>query len=73
MFEYVLLLQVCSALNSNCLPEIRYPKNLKTHKECVTAGFRTGKTMIEGIDTKTANKEKIFIRFTCHEIEVVKS
>lgn len=69
MFKYILLLELCSVITNSCLESTRYPVAFETHKECLVAGYQTGVRMSLALPDKPANEKKLFITFTCIEIE----
>jgi len=73
MFEYILLIQVCSVIDNVCLKSTLYPKPLSTHKECVVTGYETGLEIAKSLNTKDTNQKKLFITFSCREVEKLKT
>lgn len=69
MFEYILLLQICSLVNNSCLEANRYPKTFATHKECVVSGYQVGTQLAKSLPDTLTNQEKLYITFSCHEVE----
>ena len=69
MFEYILLLELCSKLNESCLEATRYPKTFNTHHECLVTGYETGLRMSKALPLKTAENNLLYITFACIETE----
>lgn len=71
MFEYILLLELCSVVYGNCLEATKYPKHFKTHKACVVTGLEVAHRMAKVLPNNTANQNKLYIRYGCMEVEKV--
>lgn len=73
MFEYILLIQVCSIIDKTCNQNRRYPKNIETHHECVIKGYDIGLEIAKSLNKEITNKKKIYVTFSCMEIEKINS
>lgn len=69
MFEYILLLELCSKLSGDCFEATRYPKIFQTHTECLITGYETGLRMSKALPKKVAEKNQLYITFACIETE----
>jgi len=71
MFEYILLFQLCSIVDKNCLQEIEYKKAFPSHYECVVKGYDLGASIMKKVKKEEAEKQKLFLQFYCIESEVL--
>ena len=64
--KYFLILWVCSAINGSCIvPPISIPETFNSHNECVAAGYAEGYNVVEAIDKKIAEEQRLFVAFNC--------
>lgn len=69
MFEFILFLQLCSVTDGICMESMRYPKNIKTHHECVIQGYEKGLSIQRSLNKKDSNTKQFYITFSCIEVE----
>lgn len=69
MFEYILLIQICSQIDKLCMQSITYPKPIENHYECLTKGYELGLETSKSLKQKDVNEKKIFVTFSCTEVE----
>lgn len=69
MFEYILLIQVCSELSKVCMESTKYPKHIKTRHECLVKGYDIGLEISKSLKAKDVNNKKLFVNFSCIEVE----
>jgi len=64
--KYFLILWVCSAIDGSCItPAIQNPQPFNSHYECVKSGYVLGLEMIQSMDKKLVEKNRIFVPFNC--------
>ena len=64
--KFFLILWVCSAIDGSCItPPIQNPQPFNSHYECVKSGYLLGLEMIESMDKKIVEKNRIFVPFNC--------
>lgn len=73
MFEYILLIQICSQIDRVCMESTKFPKPIETHYECLTKGYELGLEISKSLKPKDANQKRIFVTFSCTEIEKLTS
>ena len=64
MTKFLLVLQICSALHGNCLPQ----QTMDLHDswyDCAKAGLTETITLLDVIGKDVINNNKIIITFTC--------
>jgi hypothetical protein len=69
IFEYVLAFSICSFVEKSCLDEKIYKTKFPTHKQCAIKGYEDSLNFIKNLETKFANDKKIYVTFTCIELE----
>ena len=71
MKEFILILQVCSSVLSNCLPPAEIIEPFKTHNECALRGYelalKTHESIIQRRGELESNKYKLAVKFWCEE------
>ena len=69
--KFILILQMCYAVQSTCIPPMEITTIYPSHKECALAGYKQSGSLIQEIDSKLVNDNKILIKFWCLEKKVV--
>ena len=70
--KYFLILWVCSAINGSCIvPPISTPETYNSHNECVSAGYAQGYNVFTAIDSIVAEKQRLFVAFSCKPETVI--
>ena len=70
MVKFILILQMCYAIQNMCIPPMEIATIYSSHKECALAGYKRAGFLIEEIDSKLINDNKILIKFWCLEKKV---
>ena len=67
MLEFILVIQMCYAIQGMC--HMPVPSNVKyeTHQKCALEGYRKAGEMISELDADLVNKNKILFKFWCKE------
>ena len=69
MTKFILILQICSALSRPCLPPLTDPEIYNSWLECGNAGLTTSLNVVNSLEPKDIEKNRIYIQFTCREVE----
>ena len=69
--KFILILQMCYATQNMCLPPMELPTIYPSYKECGLAGYKQAGSLIQEMDSKLVNDNKILIKFWCLEKKVV--
>lgn len=68
---FILTIQVCSSVLSNCLPPAEIIEPFKTHNECALRGYelalKTHQNLIQQRGELESNKYKVAVKFWCKE------
>ena len=67
--KFILILQICSALGGSCLPPISDPEIYSSWLKCGRAGFEQGLNVINSLEPGDIEESRIYIKFTCQEVE----
>lgn len=51
----------------------KFPKPIETHYECLTKGYELGLEISKSLKPKDVNQKRIFVTFSCTEIEKLNS
>jgi len=67
MLEFVLVIQMCYAMQGVC--NLPMPSDVKyeTHQKCALEGYRKAGEMISELDAGLVNKNRILFKFWCIE------
>jgi len=71
VFEYILVLSICSIVEKACSEKKFYPKPFKTHKACAIRGYEDSLNIIKSLHNDLANNKKLYTSFVCIEKEVL--
>ena len=69
--KFILILQMCYAAQNMCIPPMELKIIYPSHKECALAGYKQSGSLIQEMDSKLVNDNKILIKFWCLEKKVV--
>ena len=67
--KFILILQICSVLGGSCLPPISDPEIYSSWLKCGKAGFEQGLNVINSLESEDIEESRIYIKFTCQEVE----
>tara|TARA_R100001086_G_scaffold49782_1_gene22122 strand:- start:969 stop:1187 length:219 start_codon:yes stop_codon:yes gene_type:complete len=62
-----LVLIICSAVNSTCLPPMDTGLNYNTWYDCMIGGSEQSIDFLKSSDKNQTNENKLFIKFSCIE------
>jgi hypothetical protein len=71
MFEYILVVSICSVIEKSCGEEIHYKTRFPTHKACAIKGYEDSLNFMKNLDNKIANEKKVYTKFGCIEVEKI--
>ena len=63
--KWILILQICSAIENSCAPQMQFPAPIDTFYDCQAIAFDVGKDWIEGMDKNLVNNKELIIKTTC--------
>ena len=67
--KFILILTLCSSINSSCMPPVSIDELYKSHYDCAYDGYKiSGETLIS-LGKQRVNEEKFYIKFLCKEIQ----
>ena len=69
--KFILVLQMCYAVQNMCLPPMELTTIYSSYKECGLAGYKQSGSIIQEMDSQLINDNKILIKFWCLEKKVV--
>jgi len=69
MTKFILILQICSALSDPCLPPNSDPEIYNSWLECGKVGFNQGLNVMNSLESNDIEENRIYIKFTCLEVE----
>ena len=67
MIKFLLVMQICSGLYGNCMPEQTFLEH-DTWAECSRQGTINTLATIDMLGDEYINTNKLFVTFTCREI-----
>ena len=68
MIKFMLIMQICSLVEKECMPAFEHPHLYDSHYECATVGYL--KTM-DKIGEDLVNSTKIHVQFACEEVDEI--
>ena len=69
--KYVLLLHVCSFLNTTipvCTATHIVPLEFKTYKDCILQGYKSSHNTLKELYNNKIEEEKLAIKFECRQV-----
>tara|TARA_B100001248_G_scaffold66178_1_gene46364 strand:+ start:9289 stop:9528 length:240 start_codon:yes stop_codon:yes gene_type:complete len=69
--NFALGIIICSAVANTCLPPYKYPDLFVDGYSCMVAGNYESISALEAIGYEEVNKNKIFVKFMCTELQTV--
>ena len=67
--KFLLIIQICSSIYNGCLTPLNDPYSYNSWKDCGLAGYEQTMNIMKELDSSLVNKDKIYIRFSCEEVE----
>ena len=67
MIKFLLVMQICSGLYGNCMPEQIFLEH-DTWAECSRQGTINTLATIDTLGEEEMNTNKLFVSFTCREV-----
>ena len=68
MMKFVLILQLCSVVQMDCMPEINQNPLFNTHSDCVNAGHLRSLKLLDEVGEQLVNRAKIQVRIKCKTV-----
>ena len=68
MIKFVLILQICSVVQMDCMPEINQNPLFNTHSACVNAGHLRSLKLLDEVGEQLVNRAKIQVRIKCEAV-----
>ena len=68
MIKFVLILQICSVVQMDCMPEINQNPLFNTHSDCARAGHLNSIKLLDEIGDQLVDRAKLYVRFECKEV-----
>ena len=69
LMKVVLVLLLCSSVNTVCLPPLTYPTEFKDEYTCLLKGYTESKKLLKQIGKEDVNSEGLFYKFDCMQIK----
>ena len=69
--EVALILYMCSAIERTCLDPYVWPDRFYDKYGCMKEGYRESEKKMTEIGRKDVNKHDIYIKFECHEYNIL--
>jgi len=67
--KFLLIIQICSSIHSGCLEPLNNTLFYDSWKNCGMAGYEQAMNVMKILDPYKVNKERIYVQFTCKEVE----
>ena len=68
MIKFMLIMQVCSLVEKECMPAFEHPHLYDSHYECATVGYLNSIKLMDKIGADLVNSTKIHVQFACDEV-----
>jgi hypothetical protein len=69
--KFVLIVSVCSFIESSCKEPLQHPIIFDTWKECSIAAIETSTKFLELQSTEDVNKYRLATKYTCEETGII--
>jgi len=67
--KFMLILNICSVLHLNCLPQIHDNFVFNSWSECANAGYLRAIRVTNSMDSVMVNSNKLIVYFECVEVK----
>ena len=68
--KYILVMIICSQVQSTCYPPAVLNKEFNTSYDCLQEGYMESQILLKELGAQQVNKNKLIIKFTCQEKKV---
>ncbi len=68
MIKFVLILQLCSVVQMDCMPDINQNPLFNTHFACVNASHLRSLKLLDGVGERLGNRAKSQFRDKCEAV-----
>ena len=68
MIKFMLIMQICSLVEKECMPAFKHPHLYDSHYECALAGYEHSIDAFKIIGKDVINQSKSQVQFYCEEI-----
>ena len=68
MIKFMLIMQICSLVEKECMPAFKHPHLYDSHYECATVGYLNSIKTMDEIGQDLVNSTKIHVQFACNEV-----
>lgn len=65
--KYILVMIICSQIESSCYPPITLKKEFYSSYDCLQEGYMESQILLKELGKEQVNQNKIIIKFTCKE------
>lgn len=63
--KWILILQICSAIENSCAPQMQFPVPITSFYDCQAIAFDVGKDWITSMDKDLVNEKQITLKTYC--------
>ena len=67
--NFILILQLCSVIDGQCMPAIQNEKMFNNYAECAIYGYSASAEYLNIMEHNMINEFKLSVRFWCKEID----
>jgi len=71
MTKFVLILYMCSMITQQCNNGLHINQEFNSHYNCAIAGYDMASKIMENMDTKIINDNRLAIKFECRSISIL--
>ena len=68
MIKFLLIMQVCSSVHMDCMPQFEQSLLFETHSSCVMSGHLSSMRMINDMGEDFVERARIQIKFNCKKV-----
>ena len=68
MIKFLLIMQVCSSVHMDCMPQFEHTPLFETHSSCVMSGHLSSMRMMNDMGEDFVERARIQIKFNCKKI-----
>ena len=71
MTEFILVLFLCSAIHTTCLPPYQFHEKFDDPYECMITGYEESAKKMKELGREEVTKLKLYIKFDCLERAII--
>ena len=63
--KFILVMALCSQINSNCMSPVTDNKQFINFRECVISGYEQAAIVMKSLPIEEVNSKQLYVKFIC--------